>query len=452
MSAWPQAARRVALAGSVAVILADSSVVTLALPEILRDFDASVVGVSWVLTAFNIALALAILPAARVARERPLAAWRAGMAAFALASAICALADTGATLIVARIAQGAGGAVAIAGAIEVLARLEGGHARAAALWGIAGTVGLAAGPALGGLLTELLGWRAIFAIQAPLPLLLLAAARVRLPAPRPGPAGRRDGAPEIALALLSAGLTGALFLLVVLLTEGWGLSPLAAAATVSAMPLAALLAGRLIAWAGPPRSAALAGAIAVSGGLAALGFLPGSSLALTLEPQALIGIGLALTLPTLTAVAVGGRDPGGTRAARTLAARHAGIVAGIVLIAPAISIQLDAQTLAARESATAILLDAPLEPAAKIDLGAALGERIEAADGGLPDVGAAFDELRAGSDPAERATLDDVEAAITDQIARAATHAFSIPFLIAAALSLLALPAILALRPGGRSG
>ena len=72
-----------------------------------------------------------------------------------------------------------------------------------------------------------------------------------------------------------------------------------------------------------------AGAVAVAGGLAGLGLLPGAEPYWTLAPQALIGIGIALTLPGLTGRALAGRDPAGRRAAGTIAARHVGIVLGL---------------------------------------------------------------------------------------------------------------------------
>ena len=103
----------------------------------------------------------------------------------------------------------------IAGAIELLARSRGSHARAAAAWGAAGLIGLAVGPAAGGLLTELISWQAIFAVQVPVVVLVVAARPVRGTAERGRP-GRSELAPELALGLVSAGLAGALFLLVVL--------------------------------------------------------------------------------------------------------------------------------------------------------------------------------------------------------------------------------------------
>ena len=117
----------VSLALTVGVVLADSSIVTLALPSILREYDATVFGVSWVLTAFNIVLALLILPAVRIARSHPRAGWSAGLALFVAASIACAASGSAAALIAARVVQAGGGALAVACAIELLARLRGSH-------------------------------------------------------------------------------------------------------------------------------------------------------------------------------------------------------------------------------------------------------------------------------------------------------------------------------------
>lgn len=443
-----QRAREIGLALSVGVVLADSSIVTLALPDILRDYDATVVGVSWVLTAFNLALALAVLPAARLSRSRPREGWALGLGVFVLSSAACAASGSEAALIISRVVQAVGGALTIACAIELLARLRGSHELAAPLWGGAGTIGVAIGPAAGGLLTELFSWQSIFLVQLPLLLIVPIALGLSLREPEPGPEGDLDLRPELGLALISAGLTGALFLLVILLTEGWGLSPLAAAATVSMIPLAAFAARYLIERAGPPRSAALAGGMATAGGLAALAVLPGASFALTLQPQLLIGIGLALAIPVLTLAAVGGRDPVGSRASSTIAARHAGIVIGIIALAPILSAELDSQQEAAQGATTALLLDAPLAPDVKVSLATALGERIDSSGGQLPDVGPAFDSLTPSAEDAP--AYESLEAGIVDQIERGATNAFSIPFLAAAAFALLGLIPIALMRRAGR--
>lgn len=430
--------RSIVWALSVGVVLADSSIVTLALPEILREYDTSVFGVSWVLTAYNVVLAALIIPAARVARARPERLWLSGLLIFSAASLACALSSDVGLLIVARCVQAVGGAAILAGAIELLARERGSHRAAAKLWGAAGTVGLAIGPALGGVLTELLSWQAIFLLQVPL-VALLFAARSPVNPPEAGAEGEPDRRPEIALGLLSAGLTGALFLLVVLLTEGWGLSAIEAAAVVSLMPLAALIAARIPLRPHTSGPLAIAGAISVAGGLAALGLLPGATADLTVAPQILIGAGLALTLPVLTAAALGGRDPNGARAAETLAARHAGIVAGIVLLTPILSLQIGAQHDAGRDASTALLLDSPLPSQTKIEVGTRVADRISSAGGRLPDLRPTFASLQADADAEDRSALGALEAGIDDQLERASTHAFSLPFLGAALFAALAL-------------
>ncbi len=186
----------------------------------------------------------------------------------------------------------------------------------------------------------------------------------------------------------------------------------------------------------------------MAGGLAALGVLPGESWALTLQPQLLIGIGLALALPVLTIAALGGRDPRGSRAAATIAARHAGIVVGILILAPLLSAQLTAKQTAATDAATAALLDAPLPVETKVSLATALGDRIDSADGRLPDIGPAFEAVATPS--GDEAAYAALEAEIDDQLERAATSAFSWPFLVAALLAALALVPIA--RLGARNG
>jgi MFS family permease len=426
-------------AATVGLVLADSSVVTLALPEMLREFETTVLGVSWVLVAFNLVLALAVLPATSLAVRRgasgAAAVWAGGVVGFAIASLMCAIAPTIAVLIAGRCAQAMAGACVVAGAIELLARNRGSHMEAAAAWGAASVVGLAVGPAAGGVLTELLSWQAIFLFQVP--VVALAAAALRPPAAEAeqGAAGRLRLGPELGLALLSAGLTGALFLLVIMLTEGWGHSPLEAALVVSAMPVATVVARRLTRGLRQSTAVIVAGAIAVAGGLAALGLVPEAAPGWTLLPQALIGIGIALALPGLTGRALAGADPAGHRAAGTIAARHAGIVLGLLVLTPLFSANLTDQQEAAERSGTALILDARLSPQTKIALGEAVAGQIERADGRLPNLAPAFDAVTPPEDG--RQEYAELESRLTAEVDKAATSAFSPVFLIAAGLALL---------------
>ena len=423
-------------AGALGIVLADSSIVTLALPDILARYDASVIEVSWVLISFNLVLALVVVPLARLTRARSSGAFAAGLALFSAACAVCALAPELGVLVAGRCAQAVGGALIVASAIELIAASQGSHRDAAPIWGAAGLAGLALGPALGGLLTQLFSWESIFALQVPLVLVLLA--KRSKPAPlRPTEAGGRfELRPELALGLISAGLTGALFLLVILLVEGWRLTPLQAALVVSVMP-AATVAGRALArHIADQRSTMIAGTVLVAGGLFALGVLPGASWGWTVPPQVLIGVGLALTVPGMTQWALQGRDPYGRRAVGTIAARHVGVVAGLLLLTPIFTQQLDEANTAAQRSGTALLLDAPLAATTKVELGGAIADQIERADGRLPELGPAFSAVEA--DPEEADEYDALSGELDSELEKAATSAFSLAFLAAGLLALAA--------------
>jgi MFS family permease len=137
-------------------VLADASIVVLALPEIYRDFNVSVNAVIWVLVAFNLVLAAAAVPAALVARRvGPARVTAAGLALFALGGLFCGLSTSLPPLIAARCLQAVGGAGAVTGALELMPSAVGSERLAARAWATAGGIGAALGPAAGGLLTEL---------------------------------------------------------------------------------------------------------------------------------------------------------------------------------------------------------------------------------------------------------------------------------------------------------
>src|SRR6201992_2929723 len=95
-----------ALALAVGVVLADSSIVVLALPDIYRDLGTSVFGVTWVLVSFNLVMALAAVPAAMVARRvGPGRSAAVGLAIFAGAGLACGISDHLLTPIITRSIQ-----------------------------------------------------------------------------------------------------------------------------------------------------------------------------------------------------------------------------------------------------------------------------------------------------------------------------------------------------------
>ena len=429
--------QRPALLGlAIALALADSSVVTLALPEILGDFDVGITTVAWVLTSYNLVLALLAVPAAYLARRRPRAAFGAGAVVFACASLACGLAPSFEVLVGARCVQALGGALIVTAALDLLSEGAGDEARAARIWVAAGVLGAALGPAAGGILTQLLGWESIFLVQVPLALCTLAALRgVSARRPLPAPAGRPHVSANAALLLLSGGLVAALFLIVLLLVEGWGMEPAAAGLVVTAMPLAAIASARLA-----PRSVGAAmrtacGVVLVAGGLAALAFLPRAGWGWTIPPQLLVGAGLGLALAALTERAVAGRSGQVVHGGWTLAARHAGVVLGLLLLAPVLTGALDANREVAIRAGAAEVLDSGIAPLDKLRLAQNVLDEVDAAEktGELPDVTRLFDGLPSTDDYAA------LLSALQDQLERAVTDAFSTPFLLAAALALAAL-------------
>jgi len=140
----------------VAVAFADSSIVVLALPSLYTDFHTSLIGVSWVITSYNLvvfAAAFALVPFTRRLHVREVT--RVGLALFTVGSIGCAAAWGLSALIVFRCVQGLGGALLLAGALPMLGGLLGGATRGARVWTATGTFGAALGPALGGVLTQL---------------------------------------------------------------------------------------------------------------------------------------------------------------------------------------------------------------------------------------------------------------------------------------------------------
>jgi MFS family permease len=438
--------RVAALAIAVGLVLADSSIVVLALPEIYRELDTSVAGVTWVLVSFNLVMALAAVPAAHLARRiGPGRAAAIGLAVFAGAGLACGLSAELSTLIAARCVQALGGAIAITAVLELLPATVGSERRAVAVWAAAGATGAALGPAAGGVLTELVSWQSIFLIQAPIAIAVgvpvLAVARHEAATGIIATELRQTGRPHLlanlALAMTSAAIAAALFLLVLLLIEGWRLSPIGAAIVVSVMPLAALLGARLGPATGSERARAAAGAILVAGGLGGLALLPDAEVILTVPPQLLVGVGLALVLSALTETALAGRAPQAIHGGWTISSRHAGVAIGLIALTPLFTADIAEQRREAIDAGTAVVLDSRVEPLLKIELAQRIEDRLEGERGKVPTIGPVFEPLP--SDPDDRADVVALREELQDQLDRGATHAFSPSFGLGALIGLLAL-------------
>lgn len=425
MKRWP-------LVAAVAVAFADSSIVVLALPELYGRFNTSIEGVSWVVTAYNLAVAVTALALLFfVHRLRSAVLLGAGLVLFLAASIACAAAQSLAFLIGARTVQGVGAALLLVGALPVLGRAQ---------WTAAGTFGLALGPALGGVLTQAFDWRAIFVAQAPvaaLGLVGLVRTHTHAVAEEGWSSSLKRTLPANAcLGLLFGALVGALFLAVLLVISVWDYSPIAGAGIVSALPLAALLV----------RPLRLSGPIAVCGGAALLGIglvglalLPSASVGFMIWSLALCGAGLGLAVPVLSNAALDQRA-GLTRSGTlTVGARHVGLVLALALIAPLLTSKVPDAGDKALLRGTAVLLDAPIGLDKKVPVALDLRKAFaKAQEGETPDLKEPFNAHGAQSDSALAAVRDDLFGAIAATITRATRSAFFLCAGFAAAALLVA--------------
>ena len=161
----------------------DALIVTTAFATIRQDFNASVETLQWAVNAYNLSFAVLLLTGAalgdRFGRRRLFAA---GIALFTLASAACALSGSAGSLIAARFAQGAGAALVMPLGMAILSGAFGKEERARALGIFSGVTGFALiiGPAIGGFISENLGWRWVFWINLPIGIIAIALVFARL--------------------------------------------------------------------------------------------------------------------------------------------------------------------------------------------------------------------------------------------------------------------------------
>jgi EmrB/QacA subfamily drug resistance transporter len=200
-----------------AMLMLDIAVVNTALPHIAADLHSGLTGVQWVVDAYTLALATAVLSAGSLADRfgrRRIFVW--GMAVFTISSLACALAPSIAVLDAARAVQGIAAAMLFATSLAILADAFPGQderAQAFALYGATIGASFALGPLVGGALTSAFSWQAVFYVNLPLGILAIAGSFAWLRESR-NPAARRLDWPG------QTTLTAGLFLLVLAFLRG----------------------------------------------------------------------------------------------------------------------------------------------------------------------------------------------------------------------------------------
>jgi len=222
---------------AVAMLMLDISVINTALSDIAGGLHTGLSGLQWVLDAYTLPLAATVLTAGALAdkfgRRR---LFLIGLTIFTIASALCGAAGDIGLLVAARAVQGTGAAIMFATSLALIAQAapsQEQRAKALAVWGATIGAAFAIGPFVGGGLTQLFGWRAIFIINVPIGIVALVVTLRSVGESRDAQARAIDWPGQVAL-------IGGMFLLIFGLLrgngEGWG-SPLIVATLSGAVAL-----------------------------------------------------------------------------------------------------------------------------------------------------------------------------------------------------------------------
>ncbi|AGP57983.1 MFS transporter [Streptomyces rapamycinicus NRRL 5491] len=227
---------------SLLLVSLDNTVLNVALPSIRSDLHASVSGMQWTIDAYTLVLAALLMlsgsTADRVGRKRT---FQTGLVIFTLGSGLCSLAPNLEALVIFRMVQAIGGSMLNPVAMSIITNVftePRERARAIGAWGGVVGISMAAGPIVGGLLVESVGWRSIFWINLPVGLaaLLLTARYVpesRAPKPR-----RADPIGQLLVIAVLGTLT---YAIIEAPDRGWDSPLIATCAGIAALGLLTLI-------------------------------------------------------------------------------------------------------------------------------------------------------------------------------------------------------------------
>lgn len=199
---------------SLLIVSMDTMAVNVALPSIRAEFSSSVSALQWTVDAYTLVLAgLLILSgstADRIGRKRT---FQLGLVVFTIGSVLCSVAPTTGWLIAFRALQAVGGSMLNPVAMSIITHTFeelSARARAVGAWSAVTGISMAVGPIVGGLLTDTVGWRGIFWINAPIGIAAVVLTAVFVPESRSGRRRRLDVLGQILVVVMLGGTIGAL--------------------------------------------------------------------------------------------------------------------------------------------------------------------------------------------------------------------------------------------------
>ena len=192
----------------------DSTIVNVALPSIQRDLHAPVSGLQWTVDAYTVVIASVLILAGSTAdRFGRRKVFQIGLATFTLGSLLCSLAPGLGWLVAFRMIQAVGGSMMNPVAVSIIANTftdARERARAIGIWGGVFGLAIAAGPPLGGVLVDGVGWRGIFWVNIPVGVAAIVLTALFVPESRAARPRRVDPVGQVLVIVTLASLTYAI--------------------------------------------------------------------------------------------------------------------------------------------------------------------------------------------------------------------------------------------------
>ncbi|MFJ2261368.1 MFS transporter [Streptomyces sp. NPDC087844] len=199
---------------SLLIVSLDNTVLNVALPSMQKDLHASLAGMQWTIDAYTLVLAALLMLAGstadRIGRRK---VFMAGLVVFTVGSVLCSLAPNLESLVAFRMIQAVGGSMLNPVAMSIITNTftdPRERARAIGVWGAVVGISMAAGPLVGGLLVDSVGWRSIFWVNLPVGLAALLLTLRYVPESRAPKARRPDPVGQLLVIALLGSLTYAI--------------------------------------------------------------------------------------------------------------------------------------------------------------------------------------------------------------------------------------------------